>query len=44
MSAGRENAIGPQKLMKIKCLYGLHAESLYMYENKRDIRTTMVAE
>jgi hypothetical protein len=44
MPGGRENAIAPDKLMKIEYLHGLRANSFYMYENKRDIRTTMVAK
>jgi hypothetical protein len=44
MLGGRENAIGPDKLMKIEYLHGLHAKSLYMHENERDGRTTMDAD
>jgi hypothetical protein len=44
MMAGRGNAIGLDKLMKIDYLHGLRAKSLYMYENARDVRTTMDAE
>jgi hypothetical protein len=44
MLAGRGNAIGLDKLMKIDYLHGLHAKSLYMYENARDICSTMDAE